>query len=75
MATKTTDKQQVHVVTDANFNHNKLINAKIDARENEITNLPSGGNVDDVKVNNASVVENKIANINLKTINLIWMKH
>lgn len=69
MATKTTDKQQIHVVTDANFNHNKLINAKIDAKENEITNLPSGGNVDDVKVNNTSVVENKIASINLKTIN------
>lgn len=69
MAIKTTDKQQIHVVTDANFNHNKLINAKIDAKENEITNLPSGGNVDDVKVNNTSVVENKIASINLKTIN------
>ena len=38
MSTKITNKQ-VKIISDANFNNNKIVNAKIDASENEITGV------------------------------------
>lgn len=67
MATKITNKQ-VKIVSTVDFNGQEITNALIDANHNTITNLDTG-KVDDVKVNGTSVVANKIADIQIKTIN------
>lgn len=58
MTTQT--NKQVKITTDANFNNNKIINAKIDANENDISGVTK---VYDVKVNNESIVKDRIADI------------
>lgn len=57
--------KQVRIVTDTNFNNNKILNAKISASENDISGVTK---VDDVKVNGTSVVTSKIADISIATV-------
>ena len=60
MATRSNNKQ-IKVVADTDFNNNKIINAKISGSDNLITGV---NKVDDVKVNNTSILQSKVANIN-----------
>lgn len=64
MATKITNKQ-VKVISNVNFNNKEIENAIIDATKNNITNVEEIIKVDDVLVNGTSVVEDKIANVNV----------
>lgn len=59
-----TQDKKIKVVSTADFDNNKIINAKIDASENEVIGV---GKIDDVLVNGESVVENKIANVEVPT--------
>ena len=66
MATKITNKQ-VKVISNVNFNNKEIENAIIDATKNNIKNVEGINKVDDVLVNGTSVVENKVANVNVPT--------
>lgn len=59
-----TQDKKIKVVSTADFDNNKIINATIDASENEVIGV---GKIDDVLVNGTSVVENKIANVEVPT--------
>lgn len=59
-----TQDKKIKVVSTADFDNNKIINATIDASENEVIGV---GKIDDVLVNGDSVVENKIANVEVPT--------
>lgn len=60
MATRSNNKQ-IKVVADTDFNSNKIINARISGSDNLITGV---NKVDDVKVNNTSILQSRVANIN-----------
>ena len=60
-----TQDKKVKIVIDTDFNNNKIINAKIDADENELIGI---GKIDDVQVNGESVVEGQVANISMATV-------
>lgn len=59
MATQITNKQ-VKIVSNVNFNNKEIENAKIDGRKNQLVNT-----VNDVQIDEQSVVENNVASIYL----------
>ena len=66
MSTQITNKQ-VKVITDANFNNNKIVNAKIDASENEITGvsteLYAGNNISIDGATISAIVPTKVSEL------------